>query len=119
MRNERGFTVIEVMIAVMVLAVGILAVAASSALVTRFILQGQLDTEATALAHQRIEKLRSVPCDSVVAGSETLGTFDLRWTPAATGINKALQLTVAVESPTLLRGRSAKTFVTTMYCSER
>jgi hypothetical protein len=55
----------------------------------------------------------------VVAGSETLGTFVLRWTPAATGINKALQLTVAVESPTLLRGRSAKTFVTTMYCSER
>jgi prepilin-type N-terminal cleavage/methylation domain-containing protein len=57
-RSEAGFTLIEVLIAVMVLGVGITALVGSSAMVTRMISRGQMSTRAAQVAQQRLERLR-------------------------------------------------------------
>jgi prepilin-type N-terminal cleavage/methylation domain-containing protein len=57
-RSEAGFTLVEVLIAVMVLGVGITALAGSSAMVTRMISRGQMSTRAAQVASQRLEMLR-------------------------------------------------------------
>lgn len=78
MTNRQGFTVVEVLVAIMVLGVGILALVGSSMLVTRMIGEGKRATFATQVAQQRIEWVRrramstSPQCTSVAAAT---GTF--------------------------------------------
>jgi prepilin-type N-terminal cleavage/methylation domain-containing protein len=57
-RNERGFTLVEVLVAVMVLSVGITALVGSSAMVTRMVGRGKTETQAAETATLRIERLR-------------------------------------------------------------
>jgi len=57
-QDTRGFTVIEVLVAMLILGVGITALVGSSALVTRQIGRGRILTIATEIGNQRLEKLR-------------------------------------------------------------
>jgi len=73
-QNERGFTIVEVIIAIIVLTVGILGLVTTAALVTRMIGRGQRAGEASAFAARRLERLRPATCILAqrVAGSDTL-----------------------------------------------
>ena len=64
-RSTSGLTLIEVLIAIVVLGVGVVALAGSSALVTRMIGQGKIETRAAQAASRRMESLR------LAAGSTT------------------------------------------------
>ncbi len=55
---ERGFSLIEVLIAVIVLGVGVTALAGGSALVTRQVSRGRSVTIANQLATQKLDSLR-------------------------------------------------------------
>ncbi len=57
-QNDRGFTLVEVLVAVMVLSVGITALVGSSALVTRMVGRGATETRAAEVAQQRLDNLR-------------------------------------------------------------
>jgi len=72
--GERGFTIIEVMIAVVILTVGLLGLTTTSGLVTRMIGRGQRSEVAALLAMQRMERARPAACIPAqrVNGSETL-----------------------------------------------
>jgi prepilin-type N-terminal cleavage/methylation domain-containing protein len=92
--NRQGFTVVEVLVAIMVLGVGILALVGSSTLVTRMVGEGKRATFATQIAQQRIEWVRrramntSPQCTLVPAatGTATTSRVTEQWTiTAATG----------------------------------
>jgi len=72
MKREQGFTIVEVIIAVLVLTIGLLALVTSSALVTRMIARGQRSAVSSTFAAQRLERLRISGCRSPVGGSEVL-----------------------------------------------
>lgn len=74
MKNERGFTIVEVIIAIIVLTVGILGLVTTAALVTRMIARGQRSADAAAFAARRLERLRPAACITAqrVAGTDTL-----------------------------------------------
>ncbi len=72
MSNERGFTIIEVIIAVIVLTVGLLGLVSSAALTTRMIARGQRSAVAAAFAAQRMEQLRRAACQAQTNGVDTL-----------------------------------------------
>ncbi len=59
-RKEGGFTLVEVLIAVVVLGIGVIALVGSSALVTRMVGRGKSETLAAQAANQRIETLRAL-----------------------------------------------------------
>jgi Tfp pilus assembly protein PilV len=73
-KNERGFTIIEIIIAIIVLTVGVLGMVTTAALVTRMIARGQRSADASAFAARRLERLRIAVCIPAqrVAGSDTL-----------------------------------------------
>ena len=73
-RSESGFTVVEVIIAVMVLTVGLLGLVTTGALVTRMIGRGQRSAVAGNFAQQRLERLRTAACIPAqrVSGAENL-----------------------------------------------
>ncbi len=72
MKREQGFTIVEVIVAIMVLTVGLLALVTSAALVTRMIGRGQRSAVAAQYAQRRLEMLRTSGCQSQAAGSEVL-----------------------------------------------
>ena len=72
MNGKRGFTIVEVLVAVVVLTVGLLGMVTTSALVTRMIARGQRTSVAATFAAQRLERLRITGCTSQVAGADTL-----------------------------------------------
>lgn len=72
MKREQGFTIVEVIIAVLVLTIGLLALVTSSALVTRMIARGQRSAVSSTFAAQRLERLRISGCRAPVGGSEVL-----------------------------------------------
>jgi prepilin-type N-terminal cleavage/methylation domain-containing protein len=57
-RSTTGLTLIEVMIAIVVLGVGILALTGGSSMVTRMIGWGKVETRAAQVASRRMEVLR-------------------------------------------------------------
>ncbi len=49
-KNRRGFTIVEIIIAIIVLTVGVLGMVTTAALVTRMIARGQRSAAASAFA---------------------------------------------------------------------
>ncbi len=58
MSSNKGFTLAEVLVAVMILSVGLLAIAASSGSVYRMLGYGKLSTKVAHIASTRMELLR-------------------------------------------------------------
>jgi Tfp pilus assembly protein PilV len=73
-KNTQGFTIIEIIIAIIVLTVGVLALASTAALVTRMISRGQRSAEASGFATRRVERMRVAACINAqrVNGQDTL-----------------------------------------------
>jgi hypothetical protein len=57
-RSTVGLTLVEVLVALVVLGVGILALTGSSSVVTRMIGRGGVETQAAMAASRRVETLR-------------------------------------------------------------
>jgi type II secretion system protein I len=109
-----GFTLIEVMVAMVILTVGILALTGSSATVNRMIGRGKIETHAALLASRRLEKLRlaaaatSPRCtSSTFASGGPLWEDGLRqsWTVEPSG--KVRRVRVTVSYLTIRGSRSA------------
>lgn len=124
-RDSRGFTVIEVLVAVLVLGIGITALVGSSALVTRQIGRGRILTIATEVANQRLENLRLLarPYNGAAACSragfasstapDTVRKVIESWT--VTGSGNSRTVSVAVSYPRQ-GGRSYDTLTTIVGC---
>ena len=72
--NQRGFTIVEIIIAILVLTVGLLGLVTTAALVTRMIGRGQRSSAAAGFAQRRLERLRAGACLAAkrVPGTDTL-----------------------------------------------
>ncbi len=119
MSARRGFTVVEVVVAIVVLSIGILGLATTAALVTRMIGQGTRFTEASTLAQERFEMLRPLPCDSLRAGTATPSPYAVAWTVDSIGGRPPGRLVrVLVKAPTAAGGARVRTdtFTTTFTC---
>jgi Tfp pilus assembly protein PilV len=63
-RGTAGFTIVEVLVAGMVLVVGVTALVASSGLSTRMIGRGRMATVAANVARARLDRLRNAALSS-------------------------------------------------------
>lgn len=74
LKSASGFTIIEIIIAIVVLTVGLLGLVTTGALVTRMIARGQRSAVASAFASRRLERMRVAACVAAqrVGGQDTL-----------------------------------------------
>jgi prepilin-type N-terminal cleavage/methylation domain-containing protein len=95
-QGQAGFTIIEVIIAIMVLTVGVLGLVTTAALVTRMIARGQRSAVAGTFAAQRMERLRTAACipaqrlpgaENLMRGSTTVASNIWRFTLVAGSTN--------------------------------
>ena len=78
--GERGFTLIELTVAVTICTVGVLGMLKATAGITRML--GMSDRVATAsfYAQERLETLRATSCATLASGAETrAGIYDVQW----------------------------------------
>jgi len=82
--HEGGFTIVEVIIAIVILAVGMLALATTSIFATTQVKLADLKTEQSLAVQQAIEMLRATPFDSMDARAEVdaidTGSYEVWWT---------------------------------------
>ena len=98
-----GFTLVEVIVALVLLQVAMLALAGTTAVAARDFATARRDSRAQTLARNRLELLRARTCPAVETGTVTdEGGFVERW--SVEGDASLRRITVTVDYP-LSRGR--------------
>lgn len=70
---------VEVIVAVVILALGLLGMAGTTAAVVKQLTLADVTTERTTALQTTIERLRALPYDSLEAGSDSVGAYDVSW----------------------------------------
>ena len=123
-RSEQGFTIIEILLAVVVLSVGVMALVGSSAMATRMIGRGGTSTLVTQVAAARVDLLRSYAAstspgctDATRVKSDTATTSGIgeKWEllGAAGDNTRNVRMMFTYRVP---RGSRTDTMMITLYC---
>jgi prepilin-type N-terminal cleavage/methylation domain-containing protein len=121
-RSTSGFSLVEVLVAIVILGVGIIALVGSSAMVTRMIGRGKVETRAAQAASRRLETLRLVAYSTTPrctagafanGGPVTTNGVTESWTVAAVGAVRIVQVTVTYRT---VRGPRTAAFQTRIEC---
>lgn len=94
--SRAGFSMIEVIVAMVILVVGVLGLAGTTAYIVRQITLSDLMTERSAAFQTVVDRLQSLPFDSVGAGSDSIGVFAVTWSSVITGPQNKLVTIVTV-----------------------
>ena len=92
-----AFTLPEVLVAVLVLAIGILGLASSGTFIAIQAGEARALSEGAALAGRVLDSLRSVPCAGIVPGQLTRKHSTARWTAAPA--TRSVRVDVLLEIP--------------------
>ena len=117
--DTRGFTLIEIMIALVILSVGVMGIVGAAGLASRMIGQGKRNTQAAIVAMQRIETIRQTAlstnprCTALAGGTATTTGVTETWTVTGTGRSRRIRL--IVRYPTN-RGQAVDTVNTVVGC---
>jgi prepilin-type N-terminal cleavage/methylation domain-containing protein len=114
LKNRRGFSMPELMAAVMILAVGVLGLASTAAVMTRQVNGGAKQSTAAQVAESRLEMMRATPCGALSAGSASTRGVDEAWT-VAPGANNTVRARVTVIY-TANRVPQTRTYVSGIAC---
>lgn len=99
-RNRSGFTIIEVIVAIIMLVFGVLTFVASSAAVQRMLSRGNRATKAAAYSQERMGIMAATPCASLANGTATRGgVFALAWTVTSVNAGNAKRVRIITSYP--------------------
>ena len=113
--RERGFTLIELMVAMIIFVIGILALASTTAVTTRHMGGGAQMALAASTAQARFERLRAEACETIAAGSAESRGITETWTVST--LLRAVEVTVVVSFHTN-RGSREHEYKTVIPCPE-
>jgi prepilin-type N-terminal cleavage/methylation domain-containing protein len=109
---RRGFTIVELVVAIVILSIGMLGLASTAAVVTRQIGGGAQQTIAASLAESRFEALRARSCVGLVGGTAATRGITEVWTVATSTAARARVVTDTVKWS--VRGRLKRASYTSM-----
>jgi type IV pilus modification protein PilV len=108
MKKQRGFSLVECMIALVIVSVGLLGSGALLGTAIRSGLGSKQLTTAKILAQDKFESLRNQGYASLSSGTDTVAqggfTYQRNWTVATSGNTKKLIVEVAVDGRTVSAG---------------
>lgn len=111
MRN--AFTLPEVLVAVLVFAIGILGLASSGTFIALQAGEARAMTDGAILVGRVLDSLRSIPCTSAASGQLTQAQATVRWT--ATPATRTVSIDAALEL-NYRRGPRQWQFITLLPC---
>lgn len=101
-RARAGFTLAELMVSVVIITVGLLALAGSSIGVLRQMRSGNQAALASIVAQARMETIRSKGCSSLASGTATTRGMSEEWTinPGSVANPNPARIAAVVETVT-------------------
>jgi prepilin-type N-terminal cleavage/methylation domain-containing protein len=109
----RGFSLVEVIVATLLLTVGILALIGTSGAVARMGGAGRHASGSATLAASRLERLRAEPCLSgATGGSAVAGRYREQWESTPAGPERTLRVIVRYDDGRRLRADTYETRAT-------
>lgn len=91
--SRRGFTLIEVLVALVVLSVALVAMIPMLLQSIRGNYFGKETTQSAAVCQDKLEELRRVPYASLAAGNDTVDGIDRKWEIADYGDLRGIEVT--------------------------
>ena len=92
-RGSAGFSLVELIVAITVLSIGVLALAATTAAFALQVTLGDVKTERAAALQSVVEGIRAADYASVGSGSETIGRYGVTWSVTdSTGRSKSVRV---------------------------
>ena len=90
--QRRGFTLVEVMVAIVILSIGVLGLAATAGVVVRQMTGAVHQSVASTVAYSRMEKIRTSNCVAMKDSSGTATTRNVqeKWVIVGTAGSHAL-----------------------------
>ncbi len=113
-KYRHGFTVVEVLVAIVLLSVGLLGLMSTAVMITRLTGEGQRYVETTALAVQQLERLRSEGCGGADVGSWGRKRHSAEW--RLTSVGRELKRATLVVTTLRVTGTRVDTFLATIPC---
>jgi prepilin-type N-terminal cleavage/methylation domain-containing protein len=121
MRGRReGFTIVEVLIAVVMLSIGVLALAGSAGAITRMMSHGQRKTRSIAMAASLVDSLRRVAQNSCASlpssGTGSRAGITISWTVSNAGSTSTGHTVTVFTSYATGSRAAADSLVAWLYC---
>lgn len=116
-KSAKGFSLVELIVAMLVLSVGVIGLTSTMSLTTNMIGRSHRYAESAALATEKMEILRTQDCDLMTSGSESREDREVEWRVTATAGGDGRYVMVRVRFPTHgATGWRVDTFSTTVSC---
>lgn len=87
-----GFALVEVMVALVIMAVGLVGVSATMAQMQRQATLAEMDGDRQLAKQYVAERLRGIPFDSVKSGTAEIGAYALNWVVDTTLQGKSVRM---------------------------
>lgn len=84
-RADSGFSLVELVVAVFILAIGVLGMASTTVFITRQITLAGANTARITAIQSVMERVQATPYDSISSGQDTVGPIVVSWRVASTG----------------------------------
>ncbi len=88
MKNERGVSLVEVMVAMTMLTSALLGLASAAGLAVRTTVRGRQDMQLWAAVQWKADSLVSLGWGNVTTGSDTFQGYPMSWTVSGTDLQK-------------------------------
>lgn len=112
-RTRAGFTLVELMVAILMFTVGLLALASTSAVIVGQMGDASRMGVAASVAQTRIERLRSGACATTQTGTSNTRGVSESWT--VTPMTRSAQIDVTITYSTR-RGLRSQSYRSMMRC---
>lgn len=92
LRDEKGFSLVELMVALVILTIGMLGLAGVTAYTIQKVSVAELDTERGAALQTVVEQLRAMPMEKLANGADTVGIFGVSWSVEDNGDYRTVEI---------------------------
>ena len=83
-RPRAGFSIIELVMALIVLAFGVVGLATTTLFITRELTLAEVTTARSAATRSVMERIRATPYNLIGPGGDSIGSMAVSWTVTAT-----------------------------------
>ena len=83
-RPDAGFSLVELIMSLFVLAFGVMGLATTTLAITRQLTLAEVTTARVAAIQSVMERIRATPYDSIREGGDTIGPLVVSWDPTFT-----------------------------------